>query len=52
MDARITKGHFETYSLINTETGKTEETGHLYVVAKDRQNILWARGIKTKLVAE
>jgi hypothetical protein len=52
MDARITKGHFETYSLVNIDTMKTEETGLLYVVAKDRQNILWARGIKTKLVAE
>ncbi len=51
MDARITKD-FTKYKLVNTETNAVEEYGLLYSVAQDRRNILWARGIKTKLISE
>lgn len=38
------------YDLVNIETGKIEEGNLRPLAAKDRQNHLWARGIKTRLV--
>jgi hypothetical protein len=38
------------YNLINIDTGKVEASDLLPLRAKDEQNALWARGIKTKLV--
>lgn len=51
MDARVTRS-FETYKLVNRENSNVEATGLGRIAAKDTQNVLWARGIKTDLVAE
>ena len=51
MDARITKSN-ETYKLVNKETGEVEAEGLNRIKAHDKQNHLWARGVKTSLVVE
>lgn len=51
MDARVTRS-FETYKLVNRESGKIEASGLRRVAAMDEQNMLWARGVKTSVVEE
>jgi len=51
MDARIIISN-ETYKLINRETGAVEAEGLGRVAARDKQNRLWASGVKTSLVEE
>lgn len=51
MDARVTRS-LTKYKLVNRETGAVEASGLGRIDAKDQQNLLWARGIKTDLVEE
>lgn len=51
MDARINRSN-ETYKLVNRETGSVEADGLGRVAARDKQNVLWASGVKTTLVEE
>lgn len=51
MDATPRKS-FETYKLVNRENGRVEDSKLGRIAAKDQQNLLWARGIKTDLVVE
>lgn len=51
MDARIIRSS-ETYKLVNRENGNVEAAKLGRIAAKDEQNMLWARGIKTDLVVE
>jgi hypothetical protein len=49
MDARITRD-LRRQELHNIETGKVEADGLMILAAKDLQNVLWSRGIKTRIV--
>jgi hypothetical protein len=43
---------FEKYKLVNRDGGSVEASGLGRIDAKDQQNLLWARGVKTDLVVE
>lgn len=51
MNTRIIRSN-ETYKLINRETGSVEAVGLGRIAAYDKQNVLWASGIKTNVVEE